>query len=387
VQKPGEEMIALTIQADHEAAARQKAEGMGFVVHELQSKPVVVLQVEKFGEGRCAIEIDGSDELAARRQAEAMGYTVLKVLEVRNPDKPVPARPLALQNPPRTVPLVVYLSNLCGGFANQFGWVWIGFTLCFVWGFGVPSYLLSLYEFSGTLDHARAVVTATEAANFKVNDSDMYATHFVLAGSGGGRYEGVSYSFSKGPEQGAAVTVEYPSGNPASARIKGMGYSRLAFVGEMMGWLALVFLTPFMGIGIVFLFFGLRTGIRANRLLANGRGAYGRLKSSEPTSTRINNQRVMKLTFAFTTEDGQPAEAVLRTPQTGPVTDEPAEKLIYDPRNPSRAVLLDSLPSGAAIDDHGQIYSRRPIRAAVSLILPCLVVAVHASVAWYLFFS
>ena len=97
----------------------------------------------------------------------------------------------------------------------------------------------------------------------------------------------------------------------------------------------------------------------------------------EPTNTRINNQTVYKLTFEFTTDDGRRYEATARSHRPFVLEDEPQEQLLYDPYNPKKAVLLDSLPGEPDIDEWGNIQVANIGRSIRSLILPVAVVVIN----------
>ena len=82
-------------------------------------------------------------------------------------------------------------------------------------------------------------------------------------------------------------------------------------------------------------------GRKANRLLANGKVAFGAFKSKELTNTRVNNSPVYKLTFQFTTDTGQTCQAVTRTYQPELLEGDQQQEVVYDPLTPSYAVMVD----------------------------------------------
>lgn len=169
---------------------------------------------------------------------------------------------IRLGGPDRDVPLSARLRFLFGGFYNQFGWLWFGFTMI----------------------------------------------HFRV--------------FLFGPDGG----VETP-------------------------WPLNIVLFGFPFIGLTFIGIGLRKGLRGIRLLRRGMTASGRLVSKKPTNTQINGQRVFELTFEFTAADGKRYLAKASTHEPGPLEDNAAEPLLYDPADPTIAVMLDDLPGRPRIDD------------------------------------
>jgi hypothetical protein len=180
---------------------------------------------------------------------------------------------------------------------------------------------------------------------------------------------------------------------------------------------------------IIWVFLAGRKGIR---LLRNGTAAMGTFKSMESTNVSSNNRVVMKLTFEFQANDGQTHTAVIRTSRpefiigqeavnrhyreildktpvpkflqkTGignvamdilknrfPVSSAPEgsagpiqKPLLYDPMNPSYAVMLDSLPGDPHIDEEGRIRVKYPFAAIAGLIIPGIVIWANVAAAFH----
>jgi len=300
-------------------------------------------------------------------------------------EPPMPEGPKAvpsLADPPRDVPALVRYSNLLGGFMNQFAWMWMGITGLFLWFFLPHSDVTGLYHFRGDLATAPGVVAASEETNFSENDVDVYAHTYRFTGRDGIEREGVSYTTGRQLGAGTDVTVEYVSDDPSISRIGGM--RRKPFGVE--GWggvLVLGVLGTFTVIGLVFLAAGVQKGVRANHLLGSGRLALGRLKEKRPTNTRINDQMVWEFTFEFQGEDLRPHQTKARTHKVADLADPRGEFLLHDPVDPSHAVLLDNIPGAVRINDLGFLETDRPRRAMMLLLVPALVVTVHAVIAWF----
>ena len=62
----------------------------------------------------------------------------------------------------RGVPFVVRLRVLFGGFARQFGWLFLGFGLIFVWLFTAKINLKDWRALRGELENTRGVITKIE---------------------------------------------------------------------------------------------------------------------------------------------------------------------------------------------------------------------------------
>ena len=285
---------------------------------------------------------------------------------------------------PREVPFSVRYQLMFGGFFNQFGWFFLGFGLVFFWIFTLNAEFSSLYYFRGELETAPGTVLVTEPTSFSEGGSKhsrgrrIYAMHYSFSPLGEGEYGGTSYATGERFRKGDSVTVEYPKGNPSVSRIQGMRRAILS------SWAALVGIFPLVGGG--FIIAGLRNGIKANRLLANGKVGVGVLKSKVPTNTRINNQTVYKLTFEFAAEDGMTYEVITRTHIPSRLQDEKKERLLYDSFRPSYAVMLDNLPGSPTIDERGEIHAERWGKALLVLIVPFLSIAGHSAYVCWRFF-
>lgn len=136
----------------------------------------------------------------------------------------------------------------------------------------------------------------------------------------------------------------------------------------------LVLLFPAIGLAIISV--GLRKGLRALRLLTHGIPAQGRLVGEEATNVQINDTPVMAMTFEFKTVDGRSARCVAKTHLTHDLKDDAEEPLVYDPEDPSVAVLLDDLPGKPRISEASVVRSREG-RVWHLLALPVATVLLH----------
>jgi hypothetical protein len=165
---------------------------------------------------------------------------------------------------------------------------------------------------------------------------------------------------------------------PSLSRIQG---SRASIAGLGVSF---VYIFPIVGLALAM--FGVRTGIRRRYLLSSGELALGTLKLKEPTNTKINNQTVYKYTFAFEVPGGGTYEATAKTHLQRKLEDEDFERLVYDPRDPSEATLLDELPCRPAIDIRGNFDtegSSQILLALANLVLPTVTLAVYVAYALF----
>jgi hypothetical protein len=274
------------------------------------------------------------------------------------------ARPLTLAPAPRRVSTALRLRLMFGGVLNVIGWALTCFGMIFVWVFVGNSELNALGKFGADAGVVSGFVTGVEATSMSENDSRVQAVHYDYE-LGGQKLSGTSYTTRSTPPVGAEVDVEFVLGDPAMSRVLGMRTAPFSAV------VAFVWIFPL--IGVAFVAFGLRSGRNAVRLLEHGEFARGRLVAKEATNTRINNQRVFRLTFEFEDARGATQKAVVRSHLLAALEDEETEPLMYDPHRDA-AVLLDALPGRPQVDADGGFETVRPGVAIAVLILPALAV-------------
>jgi hypothetical protein len=274
--------------------------------------------------------------------------------------------------PPRTVPLPLRCQIAYGGTFNQIGWVVLVFGSFAFWGFCFNSESVTFLTFRGPLATAGGTVTGSSNTGVSVGGgkgrkgTPVFANHFSFTAPDGSTVQGTSHATGRQLPAGTKVNVEYCVSNPGRCRIVGMR-SRL-FGHEAM----LAAILPLAGLAMVLS--GRRKGKRAARYLSDGLIGEGVLKSKTPTNTRVNKQVVYKLTFGFTADDGKEYEVSAKTHETEKFEDEHREKLIYDPADPARGILLDDLPGTFFVDSHGQLQPGSSRKALVAMFLPTLVV-------------
>jgi hypothetical protein len=269
---------------------------------------------------------------------------------------------------PRAVPLSVRLRVLFGGFSNQFGWIFFGFGLIFVWIFALHADIASPILFRFQTRTTQGIVESINTTNASEDDVLIYEVSYSYFDDLGRQQSGSSYSTGT-PVVGARVAVEYLSAIPSISRAVGM---RRTLFGP---WAVFPVIFPL--VGLVFIYSGIKYGLKANRLLTKGRIAFGKLISTEGTGASINNQPVLKLTFSFTANDGDEYEAIAKTHQPQDLRDEEQEPLLYDEADPSYALLLDDLPGSTSFDSSGNLLPAGTVETAMTLILPSVTVVGH----------
>jgi len=68
-------------------------------------------------------------------------------------------------------------------------------------------------------------------------------------------------------------------------------------------------------------------------------------------------------------------EVSANTHETGTLTDDQEEPLLYNPHRPIDATLLDHLPGAPQVGEFGEIQVSQPLKGWLCLILPIMVCA------------
>lgn len=281
----------------------------------------------------------------------------------------------ALGEPPRHVPLLVRLRVLFGGQSSQMGWFFLGFGMIFFWVFARHADLSSWTRFRGRLETTEGIVTDSRDTGASVGGSKgsrgtpIYENEFKFVVDDR-EYQGASYATGKKLRIRQKVTVEYVPDKPQFARIRGM---RADEFGP-----GILFVTIFPLVGLVMVVVSLRQGRKACDLLAHGVQTTGTLISKDSTNVRVNNRQVYAFTFSFKTAQGEFHNAVSKTSLVERFENPTAEPLVYDPKNPERAVMLDNLPGAPHINEAGEIVVKSPWRAIALLIIPAATIIGHS---------
>jgi hypothetical protein len=279
---------------------------------------------------------------------------------------------LHLAPPPRAVPLDLAIRVVLGSPLGQVGWFLVGFGFVFVWAFDADGAVSSALRFAGEEQIAQGTTTGWRELSLSVNDEPVFETSYAFD-VGGLTFAGRSYATGYYVPEGTPVTIEHRPSDPSSSRIQGMRATRVGLV------IAFVFVIPL--IGLAFVRSGLTSGLRARRLLADGHLAHAVLESEEDTAMQVNERPVRRLTFQFTADSGGRYVVVATTHQTGRLKDDESERVVYDPRHPSDAVLIDDLPGRPAIDARGNFVAsgaRGAAGALLCLVVPTATVLGHA---------
>ncbi|MFK7738753.1 MAG: hypothetical protein AB8H80_00415 [Planctomycetota bacterium] len=244
-----------------------------------------------------------------------------------------------LPPPPRTLPASLRWRILLGGALPT-----IGFATLAVGGFlgvvfAANSELSSWWRFRGELALTEGRVVAVDNANVRVNEEYVQAITFSYRALGRDRLA-TSYGRGAMPAKDEAIQIEYAVRNPDAARIPGFNSAPLPV------WAAFPLLFTLISIGLIW--FGWRKGRRRVWLMEHGHSAWGLLTSTSPTNTRINNQVVQRLTFAFVDANGDRATATDRSHHEEYGREDIARHVLYGDsvgRREGISCIVELLPS------------------------------------------
>ncbi|MDY0280829.1 MAG: DUF3592 domain-containing protein [Salinivirgaceae bacterium] len=234
----------------------------------------------------------------------------------------------------RTVPFNLPLQLLFGRVFFLVGFIFSVVALLFLFVLGSNAKPNPFNDASPTVD---GVITDIRRTNSSINEERVYQFFYTFNIGGISEKTGSSYSQQVDLQIGDTVRVLHENKDPFNSVIVGMR------TGEIEPWIIL-FLLPVLLIGLVFVGISVRNARRDILLLKYGKVALGKLLTKERSNVTINNQPVYNIYFQFNADDGKTYTSICKTHLPYWVEDEEEEKLVYDPRDPSTALLIDSLP-------------------------------------------
>lgn len=293
----------------------------------------------------------------------------------------ISSRSFQLADPPRHVATGTAVAVTLGHPLATWGWLLFALGMVVVWLFGANADVMSLYFHRLETKRGTGVVTAVDPTGFSEGGSKHRRGRTVDAirfrfEADGQSFEGCSYLTQPHHRAaGATCHIEYPAGMPRQARIQGARRAPLSAHAALTGLVPLA--------GVVLFLAGVWRGIRAVGFLRRGKPALGRLVRKRGLNQRVNKKQVFELTFAFKADDGSEHEFKVRTADVEPLTDDPRERILYDPARPSRAATFDTLPGRPCIDEAGNIGRVPRLHAIAAVAWPLLVLGGNAVYAWF----
>jgi len=266
--------------------------------------------------------------------------------------------PKNLRLSPREVPARLVWLLLFGGQIGFFGWLFAAFGMIFVLVF-VPRAHVPIVSYDRG---AVGEITKVEPTSNHENERTIHRVHYEFTDERSVLRNGVGYSVDP-PSVGARRRVDYEGRDPALSALEGTRE-------KPFDWsvIPLVALFPIVGLG----FAGpqLRRGLRKLRALRYGVETLGKLVQKNEMNMSINERTIMALTFEYEV-DGVKYRATEKVLDTSTLEDDPLERMLYDPRDPTLATTLDNLPGSPTITSDDEI-AWKPSVAFHVLLLPAI---------------
>lgn len=273
-----------------------------------------------------------------------------------------------LKPPPRTFSFIGKMSVLLHSTLMYIGLGFVGM------GFLVTVLMLRLHwayeeiNASGTWVTVTATVTDYEKQRSSGKNSSTthyYDYTYTVGTQIYNHKQGISTDLRK--SKGDTLAIDYLDTHPEKTFIHGQHPSSM-IIGVFFG-------APFLLIGCILLFFGLRRTARNLSLYQYGIFTKGRLLSSESTNATVNKQRVWKYQFSFTTSSGQEQIVETKTHLTHQVEDEQEEFILYAPHDPKIAIVFDAEEYAPLVQDDGTLRPRFKIVGFIMLLIFLLCIA------------
>ena len=271
-----------------------------------------------------------------------------------------------MREPPRDVSAQLAAQMYLGGLSAQIGWLIFGFGSIFFWAFAWHADLSGWRFSEGKIARVTGEILNCRQTSYASDEEPVYANeyHYMVGAESIG---GVSYA--TGECASGQVTVEYVIGAPDVSRIAGMRR-------DVMGpWVILVALLPIAGLVPVVL--GLRKGKLRVALLRDGVITHGRVIAKNATASETMGRRDYRITVGYSARDGRPGEVTVRSNR--PEQFDGDTPVLYDPRNPERALPMVALPGRISEDPTGRLSSGSAVRY---FLLPILSLLINAGFAW-----
>ncbi|MCA8936792.1 MAG: DUF3592 domain-containing protein [Planctomycetes bacterium] len=138
-----------------------------------------------------------------------------------------------------------------------------------------------------------------------------------------------------------------------------MLFPAVAFVREL-GVFPIAFTGLFISIGALLMYFAIRRGLTAVRLVEVGELTWAvitrtdrKVSTSRDSDGRTSTSVSYDVLFMYRTTDGESCFGEINLQRPDAITDEDIELLIYDPTNPAQMEFADLLPGGLRIDSQG----------------------------------
>ncbi len=188
---------------------------------------------------------------------------------------------------------------------------------------------------------ASAVITEFQETQYTIDENPLFEYHYRYSVAGMEPNSGSFLEYAGSYRTGQEIQIEYLIKAPEVSRFAGKdrrNYDKVMFLAGIGGLL----------VGFSFLYPSCRKTRRERKILMAGLPSKGKLIHAEPTNLKFNEQTVYNLTYEYATLQNQSQKLSVRSHMIRNLSEEYTENLIYDPRKPSRAVIVDTLPGAVA---------------------------------------
>lgn len=285
-----------------------------------------------------------------------------------------------LPPPPRHLPLGATIRRISGGVRYQVSWLFLGLatTFLFVFALDLSSFLLSRGEtgrVSGVLVDgqetvfSRTVVGRGAILHGQGDPIHRYTYRYVVDGE---TYGGSSFAGEGAFEAGAPAAVEYLVARPCVSRLEGMS-AEIRLGGGVLPMAIPLAMILLAGSSVVIM---TRKRLRQHDLMRRGVTAEGTAESTELLSRTYHGREWYQVTWEYSAH-GRRCLLTDRPPLAERVAVGDRRRILFDPDDPDRAVLLRNASDLGMLDSHpGIIGALRnwgaallPVGTTVALVL------------------
>lgn len=237
----------------------------------------------------------------------------------------------------RVIPLSLRLALFFGHPVALIGCILFCLGMMFMILFGMSADTNALLYFRDSDPSVPARIVDIKSTNS--SESKRYSSTYHYEYTVDGRdLKGTSFSSKSRARVGDVLPARYVPGEPERSRIAGMRSAPNS-------WGVIPFTMIFPLIGASMLYFAIRRFKTNLHLARYGIVTTGQVGRREATNVTINDQRVYRVYFTFSDNSGKKHESYVDSHHHENLGDEHAESLLYDAKQPEKAVLIDSLPA------------------------------------------
>lgn len=262
-----------------------------------------------------------------------------------------------LVDPPREVPWRLKFQLVFGFPFASVLWMWLGLASAAVWAGGVPA-VQAWHQARGATVQVQGECVEVDRSNELRDPIDTYRWRFVRDGV---THTGESYG-APGRARAGPCRIEVPIAAPQLAWMEGL--SRTDRFHTFMPWLVFGHLL----IVILTLLRGFSQSRRRVRLFRDGRLTSATLTKRQDLATKA------LLAFDYEVDGRTYTHGVIAAKfELGSITDEPRERLLYDPSDPQQSQLLDLTGAEGHVTAEGELEASISPSAVTTVAIAALI--------------